>query len=72
MNSFFRPLVKELNSLREDGFTLEHQGNTVTGYAALLGSVSDIPATYKLGGFVGHLSNHACLKCKKNFQQMRG
>jgi len=67
MNSFLRPLVKELNSLWEDGFTLEHQGNTVTGYAALLGSVCDIPATYKLGGFVGHLSHHACLKCKKFF-----
>ena len=46
---------------------MEHKGNVVTGYAALLGSVCDIPATYKLGGFVGFLSHHACFKCKKNF-----
>ena len=45
MNSFLRPLVKELNSLWEYGFTLDNQGNTVTSYAALLGSVCDIPAT---------------------------
>ena len=33
----------------------------------MLGSVCDIPATYKLGGFVGHLSHHACFKCTKYF-----
>ena len=67
INSFLRPLVKELNSLWIDGFTIEHNGRTITGYAALLGSVCDIPATYKLGGFVGYLSHHACLKCTKYF-----
>ena len=56
MNSFIRPLVKEHNSLWEDGFTLEHQGNTVTGYAALLGSVCDIPAKEDL--FVICLTMH--------------
>ena len=67
MNSFLRPLVKELNSLWTDGFTIEHKGNTVTGYAALLGCVCDIPATCKLGGFVSYLSHHACFKCTKYF-----
>jgi len=67
INSYLRPLVKELNSLWEEGFTIKHQRNTLTCYAALLGSVCDIPATYKLGGFVGYLSHHACLKCKKIF-----
>ena len=67
MNSFLRPLVKELNSLWTDGFTIEHKGSTITGYAALLGCVCDIPATYKLGGFVSYLSQHACFKCTKYF-----
>ena len=66
-NSFLRPLVKELNSLWTDGFTIEHKGSTVTGYAALLGSVCDIPDTYKLGGFFGYLSHHACFKCTMYF-----
>ena len=67
MNSYLRPLVKELNSLWFDGFTMQHKGKSVTIHAALLTTVCDIPATAKLGGFLGHSSKHACWKCTKLF-----
>ena len=51
MNSYLRPLVKKLNSLWFDGFTMQHNGKSVTIHAALLATVCDIPATAKLGGF---------------------
>lgn len=67
MNSYLRPLVKELNSLWSDGFIMQHKGKDVTIHAALLATVCDIPATAKLGGFLGHSSCHACCKCLKVF-----
>ena len=67
MNSYLRPLVKELNSLWFDGFTMQHNGKSVTIHAALLATVCDIPATAKLGGFLGYSSKHACWKCEKIF-----
>ena len=54
MNSYLRPLVKELNSLSTDGFSMLHKGNTTVIHAVLLATVCDIPATAKLGGFVSH------------------
>lgn len=47
MNSYLRPLVKELSSLWFDGFTMQHKGKSVTVHAALLATVCDIPATAK-------------------------
>ena len=67
MNSYLRPLVKELNWLWSDGFKMQHKGKTVSVHAALLATVCDIPATAKLGGFLGHSSKHACWKCSKEF-----
>ena len=67
MSSYLRPLVKELNSLWTDGFTMLHEGNTIIIHAALLATVCDIPATAKLGGFVSHGSKNACWKCTKVF-----
>jgi len=67
MNSYLRPLVKELNSLWSDGFIMQHKGKDVNIHAALLATVCDIPATAKLGGFLGHSSSHACYKCSKVF-----
>ena len=67
MNSYSRPLVKELNWLWSDGFKMRHKNKTVSVRAALLATVSDVPATAKLGGFLGHSSKHACWKCSKEF-----
>lgn len=67
MSSYLRPLVKELNSLWFDGFTMQHKGKSITIHAAVLATVCDIPATAKIGGFLGHSSKHACWKCSKIF-----
>ena len=48
MNSYLRSLVKELNSLWFDRFTMQHKGKSVTVHAALLATVCDIPATAKV------------------------
>ena len=52
MNSYLRLLVKELNWLWSEGFTVQHNGKTVSVHAALLATVCDIPATAKLGTFL--------------------
>ena len=67
MKCYLRPLVKELNSLWSDCFSILHKGKTVCIRAALLATVCDIPATAKLGGFLGNSSKHACWKCNKCF-----
>jgi len=67
MNSYLRPLVKELNALWNDGLSIKYGSETVTVHAALIATVCDIPATSKLGGFLGHASKHACWKCCKIF-----
>ena len=67
MNSYLRPSVKELNSLWSEGFTLVRGVERIVMHAALLTSVCDVPATAKIGGFVGHASKHACWKCSKVF-----
>ena len=67
LNSYLRPLVKELNFLWTDGFMMKCSSNNITVRAALIASVCDIPATQKLGGFLGHNSHHACWKCSKYF-----
>ena len=67
INSYLRPLVKELNSLWTNGFTMLKNGERIVIHAALLATVCDVPATAKIGGFVGHASKHACWKCSKVF-----
>ena len=67
MNSYLRPLVKELNSLWTDGFEIKNGLQQYKIFAALSGTVCDIPATQKVCGFVGHGSHLCCCKCKKYF-----
>jgi len=67
INSYLRPLVKELDLLWTEGFPMLHSNDRVIVHAALLATVCDIPATLKIGGFLSHLSKHACWKCDKNF-----
>ena len=33
---------------------------------------SDIPATRKIGGFLGHMSSQGCSRCKKSFSSVDG
>ncbi|XP_077866348.1 uncharacterized protein LOC144354095 [Saccoglossus kowalevskii] len=71
VNSYITPLVEELNTLWTDGLTCDYteSGKTYndTFHAALLSVVSDVPATRKLCGFVGHMARKGCSKCEKEF-----
>ena len=67
MNSYLRPLVKELNMLWTDGFEMKKGARSFRIFAVLLATVCDIPGTQKRCGFVGHASHLCCCKCKKNF-----
>ena len=68
MNSYLRPLVKELNALWTDGIQVsKSSGESCNVFAALMATVCDIPATQKLMGFTGHNSSHCCWKCNKIF-----
>lgn len=67
MNSYLRPLVKELNSLWTDGFLITHDSKEINIFVALIATVCDIPATGKIGGFCGHNSHLGCWKCTKFF-----
>ena len=67
INSFLRPLVKELNMLWNEGFSIRHNGNSIVKHATLLATVCDVPTTAKLGGFLSYASKHACWKCTKIF-----
>ena len=55
MNSYLRLLVKELNSLWMDGFSITHNSEEINIFVALIATVCDIPVTGKLGGFVSLL-----------------
>lgn len=69
INSFLKPIVDELKNLWLGlGQTfINADGQTVLVHAALLCASSDIPATRKLGGFVGHHATKGCSKCLLSF-----
>ena len=68
-NTFLEPLVRELQEL----WACKHRF-TVSGSflkrpikVGLICVSSDIPATRKIGGFLGHMAAQGCSRCKKNF-----
>ena len=69
INSFLRPLVEELKEfwIGIDINCKYHPLGKVFVRAALTCCVSDIPATRKLCGFVGHSAALGCSKCAKRF-----
>ena len=66
MNSDLEPVVRELLQLYK-GVEMNTPDGVKSVRAALLCTASDIPATRKLGGFVGHGSLKGCSRCLKNF-----
>ena len=59
MNSFLETLVKELLDLWK-GIRMETPQGIIEVTAVLLCAACDIPASRKLGGFVGHAAEKGC------------
>ena len=66
INSYLEPLVRDLLKLWKGVSVKTCDGNKVVR-AALLCNSSDIPATRKVGGFVGHAALKGCSRCLKSF-----
>ena len=67
INPFLEPLVEDLLKLWNGVEMLTTEGKHVI-HAALLCNSSDIPATRKIGGFVGHGALKGCSRCLKSFK----
>ena len=70
INSFLAPLVQELLLLWKGVTMLSPSNVPFTLRAAILCLSSDIPATRKLLGFVGHSATLGCSKCLKEFPSL--
>ena len=70
MNTFLKPLV-DLKQLWKGKFLKKADGHLVLVRGALLCCGSDIPASRKLCGFVGHRATKGCSKCLVSFPTER-
>ncbi|XP_070548680.1 uncharacterized protein [Ptychodera flava] len=69
INSYLEPLVNELQELAV-GVKMKDNSKLGKIYRALLMCIaSDIPATRKCGGFVGHGAFRGCSKCLQTFSR---
>ena len=68
INSFLKLIVDELKELW-DGFTVNvfSASRSMGIRTALLCVACDLPASRKLGGFLGHSANLGCSRCYKVF-----
>ena len=67
VNTYLNPLVEDLNKLWNGVVLNNHNNNSIVVRAALLCLSSDIPASRKVCGFVGHNATKACSKCLLSF-----
>ena len=70
LNTFLQPTINELKALHRGVEMKLNDTITLTVAAQLLCASSDIPATRKLLGFLGHSAILGCSKCSKNFPTM--
>ena len=66
INTFLGPMVHELLELWQ-GCWIGSGAKKVFVRCALLGAVCDVPASRKVGGYVGHAGQVGCTKCIKHF-----
>lgn len=66
INQFLLPLVKDLLDLWK-GVEMKVLGTMVSVHCAVLCVTSDIPASRKVCGFLGHAAELGCSKCYKKF-----
>ncbi|XP_068716184.1 uncharacterized protein [Montipora foliosa] len=73
-NTFFEPLVKELQTLWacKERFAVHGSFFKRAIKVGLICVSSDIPATRKIGGFLGHMASQGCSRCKKDFSSGQG
>ena len=67
INSYLKPLVKELKELWTGVVMPTASGTQVLVRAALMCVSCDTPASRKVSGFVGHNAFRACSRCLKPF-----
>ena len=68
-NTFLKPLVEELQILWKSKERFSVSGSIFKKriQAGLICVSCDIPASRKIGGFMGHMANQGCSRCKKEF-----
>ena len=73
-NTFLEPLVRELQALWacKERFSVHGSFFKRPIKVGLICVSSDIPATRKIGGFLGHMSSQGCSRCKKSFGSRDG
>lgn len=69
MNSYLGPFVKELLEFL-DGIWFSTKSGKKLIKCVMVGLSSDIPATRKAAGFVGHNATKACSRCLKTFPRV--
>ena len=70
MNSYLEPLVEELLKLWK-GIEMQTAQDICEVKAMLICAACDIPASRKLGGFLGHAAEKGCSRCLKSFPTER-
>ena len=73
-NTFLEPLVQELKALWacKERFSIYGSLFKRPIKVGLVCVSSDIPATRKIGGFLGHMASQGCSRCKKHFNSWNG
>ena len=73
-NTFLEPLVQELKALWacKERFSIYGSLFKRPIKVGLVCVSSDIPATRKIGGFLGHMASQGCSRCKKHFNSGNG
>ena len=68
-NTFLEPLVQELKTLWacKERFSVYGSLFKRPIKVGLICVSADIPATRKIGGFLGHMASQGCSRCKKHF-----
>ena len=68
-NTFLEPLVKELHTLWlwKERFAVHGSFFKRAIKVGLICVSSDVPATRKIGGFLGHMASQGCSRCKREF-----
>ena len=70
LNSFLKPVVEELKEFHRGLQMKVSTGSSVLVTTRIICTASDIPATRKLCGFLGHSAFLGCSKCLKYFSTM--